>query len=80
MSFTQKYFPQVQELHRDHLTRQWEHLRLIRNFHLQCMQKAQDPELCQRYRDIAVLLEQAIGQYEELLETLRSKDQELFWK
>jgi len=73
MSFVQKYFPQVQELHRDHLARQWEHLRVVRNFHLQCMANTWDPELREKYRDIATLLEQVICQYEDLLAKLQSK-------
>ena len=73
LSFTQKYFPQGQELHREHLTRQWEHLRVVRNFHLQCMDNTQNPELREKYRDIANLLEQAICQYEDLLAKLQSK-------
>jgi len=73
MSFTQKYFPQGQDLHRDHLARQWEHLRVVRNFHLQYMANTWDPELRENYHDIATLLEQVICQYEDLLAKLQSK-------
>jgi len=73
MSFVQKYFPQGQDLHREHLTRQCEHLRLVRNFQLQCMNRAQDPQVRENYLNIANLLEQAICEYEELLAKLQSK-------
>ena len=73
MSFVQKYFPQDQDLQRERLTRQCEHLHLVRNFQLHCMARAEDPEIRENYRDIADLLEQAICEYEELLAKLQSK-------
>jgi hypothetical protein len=73
MSFVQKYFPQDQDLQRERLTRQYEYLHMVRDFQLHCMAKADDPALCENYRAIADLLEQAIHEYQELLAKLQSK-------
>jgi hypothetical protein len=73
MSFVEKYSPQRKEHHREHLARQSEHLSVVRDYQLQCMKRASDPELRENYRDIANLLEQTIGQYEALLAKLQSE-------
>jgi hypothetical protein len=72
MSFVQKYFPHDQDLQRERLTRQCENLRLVRDFQLHCMARADDPDIRKNYRNIANLLEQAIHEYQDLLARLES--------
>jgi hypothetical protein len=71
LSFPQKYSLRAQVLHIEHLTRQWEHLHLVRNFHLEGMSKVRDPQIHAMHRDIAASLQQAISEYETLLAELR---------
>ena len=75
ISFLQKYSLRAQVLRIEHLTRQWEHLRLVHTFHLQSIPKVQDPDIREMYRDIAASLELAICQYEVLLAELRQSYQ-----
>jgi hypothetical protein len=72
MSFVQKHFPQSQGLQRERLTRQCEYLRVVLSFQLHCMAGADDPAIRKNYRNIADLLEQAIGEYQDLLAKLES--------
>jgi hypothetical protein len=59
----------------EHLRRQREHLHVVRDYHLQAMQEFKNPQIYERHRDIANLLDLVISQYESLCAELQSGEE-----
>ena len=70
MSFP--YSPRLQDAKLESLQTQHEFLNLLRLRHLQWMNTADEPEVKQAHLEIAELIEQITGQYDQLLEDLES--------
>ena len=73
MSLPLDHHPQFQEFYIQHLIRQWDHLTVVRSYHLWWMTRAGDPQISERHRNMAELLERTLSEYEDLLAALQSQ-------